>query len=160
MTTPSEPCKVVKLVVPAGRLTAPPCVMTVLVLPEATAPCPNKRARLAELDAFRLALMLILFWALRVSVLADHDTTSFTFTSPRPVVVLTVPAVLRMVTPVVSKLLVSAAPVMSPPLAAMVKSIGSISQVPLLPLGAAVVIWAVSATFTCAAEVSMKPPLL
>ena len=39
----------------------------------------------------------------------------------------------------------TAAPVMSPPVAAMVKSTGSISQVPLLPLGRAVVTLASSA---------------
>ncbi len=54
---------------------------------------------------------------------------------------------------------VSAAPVMSPPVAAIVKSYGSISQEPTCPFDAAVVIRAVSATLTCAAEVSMKPPL-
>ena len=41
---------------------------------------------------------------------------------------------------------------------AMVKSTGSISQEPLLPLAAWVVMTAPSATLTWAAEVSTKPP--
>ena len=53
----------------------------------------------------------------------------------------------------------SAKPVVSPPVAAIVKSTGSISQVPASPDAAAVVTMAVSATLTLAAEVSMKPPL-
>ena len=53
----------------------------------------------------------------------------------------------------------SSVPVISPPLAAIVKSTGSINQVPFSPIAAAVVITAPFATLTCAAEVSMKPPL-
>ncbi len=47
---------------------------------------------------------------------------------------------------------------MSPPLAATVKFNGSISHVPVRPTLAVVVTLAVSATLTCAALVSIKPP--
>ena len=58
-----------------------------------------------------------------------------------------------------ARLLAKAAPVILPPLAAMVKSFGSINQVPVLPFAAVVLIVAVFATLTLAAEVSIKPPL-
>ena len=105
--------------------------------------------------------------------LAVQLTASLTLISPLPVV-----AVLRVVTGgvpatvasgpvcvVIVTLLVtsraeSVAPLMlsvAPP--PMMKSCGSISQVPVCPWCAAVVTRAVSRTLTCAAEVSMKPPL-
>ncbi len=67
-------------------------------------------------EPFKLALMLMLLKALRVSLLADHVTASLTLTSP---FVPVAPAELRMVTLVVPRLVESVAPVISPPLAAM-----------------------------------------
>ena len=69
------------------------------------------------------------------------------------------PVSVSTVTLLVSNKVPRAAPVMSPPVAAIVKSTGSINQVPVLPAGAAVVMRAVSASLTCAALVSIKPPL-
>ena len=66
-----------------------------------------------------------------------------------------------MVTLPLAKDVPSAVPVMSPPLAAMVKSVGSINQVPFLPPrpGAARVLMAMlSPKRTLLALVSMKPP--
>jgi hypothetical protein len=51
------------------------------------------------------------------------------------------------------------APVSSAPLAAMVKSVGSMSQLPARPWAAALVTLAEFAISTCAALVSMAPPL-
>ena len=52
----------------------------------------------------------------------------------------------------------SVAPEMLPPIGAITKSCGSISQLPVRPLAAAVVMTAPAAMFTFAAEVSMNPP--
>ncbi len=105
------------------------------------------------------ALMSMLRSALRVRVLlADHVTASLTRMSPLPPAVPWV-AVSMVKLPLFCNAADTAAPVMLPPLAAMVKSLGSISQVPLWPLAALVVMRALLATVTWAAEVSMKPPL-
>ena len=56
------------------------------------------------------------------------------------------PLVVCRVTLLAARALVRVAPLMSPPLAAMVRSLGSISQVPAWPWGAAVVRVAPSAT--------------
>jgi hypothetical protein len=61
--------------------------------------------------------------------------------------------------PLLASCVESAAPVMSPPLAAIVKSVGSINQLPLCPPGpsaALVVITALSAILTLAALVFNK----
>ena len=100
-----------------------------------------------------LALTLTLLAAVSVKLLLeDVVTTSLTLTLPA---VPLAPAEDIIVTLPVARFVDSTAPVMSPPLAATVKSVGSISQVPLLPCGAWVVMRAVSATRTCAALVSM-----
>ena len=52
-----------------------------------------------------------------------------------------------------------AIPVISPPVAAIVKSTGSTNQLPVKPRGATVVILTPSANLTCAALVSINPPL-
>ena len=67
--------------------------------------------------AVMTALILMSRAAVRVSVFALHETASFTKMSPLPAVP---PPELRMVTSVVPRLVESVAPVMSPPLAAMV----------------------------------------
>nr|WP_241674446.1 hypothetical protein [Candidatus Methylobacter oryzae] len=100
-------------------------------------------------------------WPVSLSVLADQVTGLLTKMSPLP----PVEASVAMVTLPPPKLVASvAAPipeVLSTPLPALiVKSTGSISQVPLLPFAAFVVILASSATLTWAAEVSMKPPFV
>ena len=146
----------VKLLVPAGRLTAAPVVVIRLLFPDSAALCPYSKARLAVADAFISALILMLFCALSVSLLADHVTSSLTLIFPTPG---TAEVVLTMVTSFKAKLLASTVPVIFPPEAAMVKSTGgSISHVPFWPAAAKVVTFALSATCTCAAEVSIKPP--
>ncbi len=70
------------------------------------------------------------------------------------------PGVVLIVTLLVTSSADSVAPVMlslTPP--PIVKSSGSISQLPVCPCGASVVTMAPLPIFTCAAEVSMKPPL-
>src|SRR5471030_1934510 len=74
-----------------------------------------------------------------------------------PATVLSVPVSVLMVTLLVTSRAESVAPEMLP-VAETVKSWGSISQLPVTPKGAAVVIFAWSVTFTLAAEVSIKPP--
>jgi hypothetical protein len=121
-------------------------------------------------------LMLTSRAALRVSVVftdaAAQLTESFTLMSPLPGVVvkrlisggvpgavLSVPAsIVLIVTLLFTSSAASVAPVILPPVGAMVKSTGSMVQVPVLPLGAAVVTFAVFATFTVAPEVSIVPP--
>ena len=107
--------------------------------------------------AAMLALILTLLEAVSVrTVFALQTTASFTLILPDPAVF---PVLLSRSTGVVPSSLESAAPVISPPLAAMVKSCGSMSQFPYSPVAAKVVILASVATSTCAADVSMKPPL-
>src|ERR1700691_5733161 len=74
--------------------------------------------------------------------------------SPAPLVA---PLLLLMMTSVVPSLLESCAPVMSPPDAAIVKSVGSINQEPIAPL-AAVVSTSACATFAVVPDVSTDPP--
>ena len=61
----------------------------------------------------------------------------------------------RIVTALLFNALLRAAPVILPAVAEMVKSKGSISHAPVLPVLALVLMLAVSAIFTFAAEVSM-----
>ena len=68
------------------------------------------------------------------------------------------PLVLKISTFVVDRLLDSKVPVISPPLAATVKSVGSIVQVPDLPCGALVLTVVKSPIDTLLAEVSILPP--
>ena len=70
---------------------------------------------------------------------------SLTLTSPLTPLA---PLVLAMVTLVVNRLLLKAAPVISPPLAAMVKSVGSINHVPVVPFAALVVIFVLLVVLT------------
>ena len=78
-------------------------------------------------------LTLILRTAFSVRLLALFQlTTSLTKMSPLPRR-LTVPWLLRIVTLVVARLVLSVVPVMSPPVAAIVKSGGSINQLPDIP---------------------------
>ncbi len=93
-----------------------------------------------------------------------HVTASLTKISPLPGVVpyklvaVFVPVVtVLMTTLLVTRLAESVVPRISPP-APMMKSCGSISQLPDVPCAAWVVIRASPAILTCAAEVSMKPP--
>ena len=111
--------------------------------------------------AFRLALMLMLRCAPRVSWLADQETSLLTKISPLPLVDASV-AMLTLVLPLkaLDKVLEPMPEVLRDALpAAIVKSIGSISQVPVLPVGAVVVTRVPSTIFTVEAEVSIKPPL-
>ena len=103
-----------------------------------------------------VVLILILFWATRDRVLALQLTLSLILMLPELPLL---PLLLWIVTLPPARLFESVAPVMSPPLAATVKSTGSISQLPLAPLWARVVMCASLATVTCAALVSMVPPL-
>ena len=84
-------------------------------------------------------LMLMLFWAVSVSVFALQATTSLTLMLPAVPVV---PLLLWMLTLPPLSALDSCAPVSSPPLGAMVKSVGSMVHVPLRPISAAVVTFA------------------
>ena len=111
--------------------------------------------RSAVPEPLRLALTLTLLVAVSVSTLALQATLSLTLMSP---VVPLVPLALVIVTLPLRRLLETVVPVMSPPVAAMVKSVGSSSQVPACPWGARVVTRAVSAILSWDAEVSMKPP--
>lgn len=99
--------------------------------------------------ASSVASTSILRWAERVRVLPlDQVMSSLTRISPLPSVL---PLVDAMVTSPEERLVDRVLPEISPPEAAMVKSVGSISQcsaVTVVP----------SATFTVAAEVSTKPP--
>ena len=114
---------------------------------------------MAVLLAFRSALMLMLRCALRVSLLADQETALLTTISPLPLVSAAV-AMLTLLLPRLVDRVVAPMPdaVRAPMPAAILKSTGSISQVPVLPPGAAVVTRASSAILTFAAEVSIKPP--
>ena len=92
-------------------------------------------------------LTLILLAAFNVRLLALFQlTASLTLISPSPAR-LTVPELLRMVTLVDPRLVTSVAALMSPPVGAIVKSTGSISQVPDKPLAAAVLTLTLSAIF-------------
>ncbi|OEZ92904.1 hypothetical protein JAB9_45130 [Janthinobacterium sp. HH107] len=125
-------------------------------LPAATPLWPYSSARLA-VPAPRMALlMLMLFCAVRVSLLAVQLMLSLTLMLP---CVPLPPDTLWICTLPDFKELLRKAPVMSPPETAILKSVGSISQVPARPLLDAVVTFSASSIFTCAAEVSMKPPL-
>src|ERR1700691_4598177 len=92
--------------------------------------------------AVMLPLTLTLFAAVNVNVVfALHETVSLTLMLPPPPPPVTgeVPVLLKIVKFVELRSLLNVAPVMSPPLGATVKSVGSISQVPVTPLEAAVV---------------------
>ena len=118
--------------------------------------------------AVMLTLTLTLFEAIRESrVLALHDTASLTLMLPLPAKV--EPWLERIVTLLSPSAVESVAPEMSPegiPAVDMVpvnpdpivKSAGSINQVPLFLFPAIVVICAVSAIFTLKADVSIEPP--
>ena len=112
-------------------------------------------------DTVRLALMLMLLAADSANVLTLHDTASLTLILPTPAAVL--PWLDKNVTLLLAKAAERVVPEMSlavPKIfpAPILKSAGSISQVPLLPLVARVVTLTVSAILTCAAEFSINPP--
>ncbi len=118
-------------------------------------------AALAPL-ALILPLTLTLFAAVSVRVvLALQETESLTLMLPPlpPPVTKEVPVLLKMAKFVELRSLLNVAPVISPPVGATVKSVGSMSQVPVRPLAAAVVTFAPFATSTTAPLVSIKPPL-
>ena len=100
-------------------------------------------------------LMLISFNAFKVSVLLLHVTLSLTLISP---LVPVLPLVLWMVMLLDSSSLDNRLPVVLPPVAAMVKSVGSMSHWPVLPLSERVETLVVLAMLTLAAEVSINPP--
>src|ERR1700722_5158076 len=127
-----------------------------LVLLALAAACPYCNARVADPEPFIAILILILFCATSVSALALQATVSLTLMFPA---VPEPPLLLWIDTLPEPSEVDSCAPVSSPPVGAMLKSVGSISQEPVRPCAAAVVILAEFATSTCAAEVSMKPPL-
>ena len=85
----------------------------------------------------------------------DQEITSFTLILPK---LPDEPPELRITTLVVERLLDNMTPVKLPPIADIVKSVGSIIQLPILPLIASVVIFALSAILTCDALVSIFPP--
>ena len=130
----------------------------VALLPQLPAPWPYFRNTLPSVPMAMIgALMPMLPCASSVSVvLAAQLTASFT-TMPPPLP--PAPALLWICTEPPARPADRVAPVMSPPLAATTKSVGSISQVPWLPLAASVVIAASGRTVTWLALVSTKPPL-
>ena len=97
-----------------------------------TAPCPYCKANLALAPlAVITLLMLILFWAFKVRAeLLDQAIASLILILPA---VPEAPAVLRIATSVLDSWLDSKVPVISPPLEATAKSVGSIVQAPDLP---------------------------
>ena len=97
-----------------------------------TAPCPYCRANLALAPLAVISLlMLILFWAFKVRAeLLDQASASLILILPA---IPETPAVLSMATSVVESWLDSKVPVISPPLEATVKSVGSMVQAPDLP---------------------------
>ncbi len=101
-------------------------------------------------------LTLMLFCACKVKRLADQLTVSSTLMLP---LVPPAPPVLAMVTLPEPSSLLKVAPSTSPPEGAMLKSVGSMVQVPFLPFAASEVTTLPSATFTRAALVSIMPPL-
>ena len=134
-----------------------------------TSLCPNFSARPPPLPLTLIgALMLTFLQAESVSVFAaDQVTLSLTLMSPLTLEV-PVPQVapvhetfvlpVAIVTLVLPSAVESAAPVMSPFEAAMVKSNGSSSHCPVFPLAAPVSILAVPAIPSLWPLVSMKPP--
>ena len=106
------------------------------------------------------SLILMSLAAVNVNLLALQDTASLTLISPEP---LAAPPLDKIVISLVTKFEDSVAPdkLLSAPLEAspILKSAGSINQVPLLPSVAKVLTFISSAIFTWAAEVSIKPPL-
>ena len=106
------------------------------------------------------ALILMSLAAVSVNLLALHDTASLTLTSPDPPAV---PPLDKIVISPPPKFDDSAAPdilLRSPLMASpILKSAGSINQVPLLPSVAKVITFTESSIFTCDALVSIKPPL-
>ena len=75
-----------------------------------------------------------------------------------PATVAVVPVAVLIVTLLVTSKADSLAPVMSPPVGAMMKSAGSITKLPVLPVVAAVVTSALSEISTRAADASIEPP--
>ena len=100
------------------------------------------------------ALILTSLVAVRVSLLALQVMASLTVTLPS----LPPPLVLAMATSAVARLLLRVAPLISPPLAAIVKPSGSSSQRPDLPCAARASTRVASRMVRWLAEVSMKPP--
>ena len=131
-------------------LTAPPAPVVTVAPPPAASVSPPFAAVMAS-------LISMLRTAVSVSVFAaDQPSASLTKISPLPSVA---PSLLDRATLPPSRLVESVAPVMSPPEAAMVRSFGSMSQVPDAPPSASVVTRAVSAMESAAPEVSTKPPV-
>ena len=99
--------------------------------------------------------MLMSFRAFKVSRLALQMTLSLTLISPLSSVL---PLVLWMVTLLVVRLLDKSLPVISPPVAAMVKSVGSMSQIPVCAVSDEVDTLVPCSILTVAALVSINPP--
>ena len=116
-------------------------------------------AKLASPLAVMTALMLMSLAAVRVNLFALHDTASLTLMSPEP---LAVPLLDKIKTSALVKADASAPPdiLATAPSAALpiLKSAGSINQVPVLPSVDKVDTFTPSAILTWAALVSMKPP--
>ena len=107
-----------------------------------------------------VALMLMLFKAFRVSRCEPQAKAALTLISPKSLplaeVVILISVLVRAFCSVVAPMLL---PVNAPLPEAIVKLVGSINQVPVLPLAAFVVTIVLSATLTVAALVSIAPPL-
>ncbi len=118
-----------------GRLIAAPAPRLNCPVPLAVSP-PLAVLGLSAIPAFAplavmLALTLTLFEAVKVKfVLAPQVTASFTLTLPEPALL---PLLLWICTLLLPRAVPRVAPVMSPPLAATVKSVGSISHCPVWP---------------------------
>ena len=95
--------------------------------------------------------------ALNVRVVAAPQVTAwFTWISP---FVPVAPSLLKMRTFPAPKKVPRRVPLMSPPEAAIVKSVGSSNHVPAFPYGASVLTRVLSEIDRCLPEVSMNPPL-
>ena len=111
------------------------------------------------------ALILMLCAAVKVNWFAFQLTAPFTLISPEPLAA--APSEERIVTLFASSCFESVSPSMSDfpvpvnalePLGPIVKSCGSISQVPVLPCGAVVLIIVAAPITTLLADVSISPP--
>ncbi len=126
-----------------------------LWVPVPPSPWSTSSARPAVEVAVIAPLISTLRYADSVRVLALQATVSLTKMSPLPAVP---PSALWMVTLPPPRLVESVAPVMSPPLAAMVKSCGSSNHCPAAPAGARVETCAVASMSRSWPEVSTRPP--
>ena len=148
-TRPRKPSRSIPtLTWPPVTKASPPLVVAVL------------SAKVDEPLAVITALMLTSLAAVRVNLFALQETASLTLISPEPSAV---PPLDKITTSVLPKFDDKVAPdiLLTAPSAALpiLKSAGSINQVPLLPSSDTVDTLTPSIIFTWAALVSIKPPL-